>query len=269
MSRTIYTSFLMLSFVLSSAFSETPNRGCENQVGFDNLINCILEGRSHEDFLSRADVDRTCDDVLQAERDSFDSRKLTGLTPRFFADGADCRAFVRDDGSLGDYGQIIRNYILSSDEKKAIFLNDNIPEMSHGAEVCPRWTKMSKEERLHFWAWTFAAIAWDETRCVPNRRNVNATDGVAIGLLQLNEDLQSRRWRGPNCRGASVANPSSNLLCGLDIMSELMKGRQGVYRSSGAIFSSQSRQVNSYWEKLRGPGGGTIGARIIEHPSCR
>ncbi|MCR9203558.1 MAG: hypothetical protein NXH75_03205, partial [Halobacteriovoraceae bacterium] len=136
------------------------------------------------------------------------ARPLPGLTSGFTRDGADCTDFIRRDGSLGSSGRIVRDYIASSSRRNH-FLNPR-----HIAEACPRWNNMSEAEREHFWVWSIASIAWDESRCVSGRRNTAATNGVGVGLLQLNEDYGGRSWRGPNCRVQSVRSDENNIKCG-------------------------------------------------------
>lgn len=190
------------------------------------------------------------------------TRPLPGLTRGFSAEGADCTNFIRNDGTFGAWGRTVRDYIRSSSGRDR-FLSPN-----HIQEACPRWGEMNEEEREHFWVWSIASISWDESRCVSGRRNTRATDGVATGLLQLNEDRAGRSWRGPNCKVASVASADANLKCGLDILSELLKGRNGVYRGSGALLRTGQRNT-SYWEKLRRSNGGTIGTLIRSSPLCQ
>lgn len=189
---------------------------------------------------------------------------LPGLTNLFFEQGANCTGFIKDDGSLGSYGEVVNEYI-SDQEVSARFLNEKLP---HITEACPNWAGLNEDERRHFWVWTFASIAWDESRCVPNRRNLQGSNGVAVGLLQMDEARGSRSWRGSNCRVQSVAAPRENLLCGLDIMAELLLGPEGEYRGRGAIFID-GRRNTSYWQKLRTSGGGAIGDRIRSYPLCQ
>lgn len=188
-------------------------------------------------------------------------QSLPALTDRFFREGADCTGFIKSDGSYGSQGRIVYDYISGSDRREN-FMNPN-----HIEEACPNWGNFSEREKEHFWVWTIASIAWDESRCVSGRRNTRATNGVAVGLLQLNEDRGGRSWRGPNCRVASVREDANNLKCGLDIMEELLEGRSGEYQGSGAIFRS-SRRNTSYWEKLKRPNGGAIGSLIRSYPRC-
>ncbi len=187
--------------------------------------------------------------------------RLPRLTNAFFNEGADCTGFIGSDGSYGPHGRIVHDYVSGSDRRE-LFMNPN-----HIQEACPNWDSFSEVEKEHFWVWTIASIAWDESRCVSGRRNTRATNGVAVGLLQLNEDRGGRYWRGPNCGVASVRDDGNNIRCGLDIMEELLAGRNGVYKGSGAIFRSSARNT-SYWEKLKRRNGGTIGALIRSYPRC-
>lgn len=186
---------------------------------------------------------------------------LPGLTKGFSKENADCTSFIKSDGTYGPWGTTVKDYI-SKSPARSYFLNP-----SHIAEVCPRFDKFSEQEKDHFWVWTIAAISWDESRCISGRRNTHASNGVATGLLQLDEQKKARYWRGPSCNVKSVAKADSNIKCGLDILGELLKGKKGVYKGSGAIFRSKSKNA-SYWEKLTRPGGGTIGKLIESYPNC-
>lgn len=190
------------------------------------------------------------------------SNRTPALDPSFNGRGADCSAFISRNGTYGPLGQTIASNVMARGPNSA-FLTDNRPGMNDGVRACPKWRELSVKERVRFWVWTFAAIAWDESSCKPNERNPNATNGVAVGLMQLDELPSARKWRGPNCRASSVAAPSQNILCSLDIMEELLKGRQGVYKTDGNLWDT-----NSYWQKLRTKDGGNIGRLIKTYPLC-
>lgn len=189
------------------------------------------------------------------------TRTLPGLSRGHFAEGADCTGFIRNNGSLGPLGNAVKEYIANSSERRR-FLEPNYIK-----EACPGWDGMNEAEKEHFWVWTVASIAWDESRCVSRRRNTRASDGVGVGLLQLNEEYSKRSYRGPNCRVNSVRDDIPNIKCGLDTMAELLKGRDGIHKGYGAIFRENNRNT-SYWEKLKRPGGGTIGKLIKSYPLC-
>lgn len=189
--------------------------------------------------------------------------KLPGLSSHFDAEGADCTSFIDKKGSYGPIGQTIAAYLNRPEGE--VFLNNAVVGMSTSPQVCPKWSNLSKEERVHFWVWTMASLAWGEARCVPTARNRNATNGVGVGLFQLDERKSARYWRGKHCNVQSVSNSNANTLCALDIMSELIQGKQGMYKSNGKIYSNP----NSYWEHLRRPTGGNMGNLIKRYPLCR
>lgn len=191
-----------------------------------------------------------------------------GLHSSFFELGArDCVNFIQNNGELGNWGEIISEYV-QDESNRELFFNNDIPQMDSGANVCPNWSSFSDEQKVHFWAWVFAAIAWDESKCRQNERNLDGTNSVAVGLLQMEEPRSERAWRpGTHCLVPSVAEPRANILCGLDIMRELLRGPNGIHEGSGAIFSRG--RTTSYWEKLRENNGSTIGARILTYGPCR
>lgn len=188
--------------------------------------------------------------------------RMPPLDKAFTGKGANCSAFISSNGALGPLGQTIFNNISSRGANSPFVVADR-PGMSDGPKACPRWRQLTKQDRIHFWIWTFAAIAWDESTCLPNARNSNATNGVAVGLMQLDEQKSGRSWRGPNCKAKSVASANQNVLCSLDIMEELMRGKDGVYKSNGHLWGS-----TSYWQKLKVKDGGNIGKLIRTFPLC-
>lgn len=191
---------------------------------------------------------------------------LQALTSSFSEEGADCSNFIKSDGSYGPWGNHIIEYLNGLGNSSHMFKN-NIPGMvatkKGDTAVCPKWNELSLAEKKHFWVWVFASLAWDESTCKANARNPNATNGVAVGLLQLEESRKKRYWRGPNCKAASVTDAKTNLRCGLDIMTELMKGKAGEYESNGKIFPT-----SSYWANFKSKRGGDAGGLIREFSAC-
>lgn len=188
------------------------------------------------------------------------------LTDSFSEDGADCSKFIADDGEFGEYGKILAEALLEKGTDSHLFADDR-PGMEDSPYTCPAWKKLSFDMRLRFWVWTFAAIAWDESKCDARARNTQATNGVAVGLLQLDEARSARRWRGRNCEAKNVSGARENLRCGVDIMEELMRGRDGLYKASGKLWGD-----TSYWQKLKKSANArapsTVVKRIKEFPAC-
>jgi len=258
------TTILFVSFFSYNSFAQN----CNQPTSLEDLIRCGLSTDLSRSLaspgVSYCDIHDCQTGELLSDVRARTGRALPGLTAPFSANGADCTNFIRNDGSYGPWGEVVRQAV-SNPNINARFVNANIP---HIREACSDWANMNAEQRTHFWVWTFAAIAWDEATCRGNARNGNATNGVAVGLLQLDERRADRNWRGPNCRVPNVSAPNENLRCGVDIMAELLRGQQGVYQGSGAIFRANSRNT-SYWQKLRTSGGGSVGARIRTYPLCR
>ncbi len=184
------------------------------------------------------------------------------LSAHFSQKGADCRGFIGDDGSYGPYGQVIQSYI-QSQGSDSILLSNNLASMNGASNICPNWKKFDEATKTHFWVWTFAAIAHAEDTCKNSQEKVPATNGYAIGLLQMDYTVKARSWRGPNCKAKNIGPYEANLKCGLDIMSELMLGPRGEYKGPGLIYGA-----NSYWQKLKGRTGGDIGEKIRAFPLC-
>lgn len=190
---------------------------------------------------------------------------LPGLSKSFFENGADCTQFLNREGKRGTLGNVIRNYIRTHKDKE-VYLGSNLEGMGPPQKICPNWNNLSIAEKEQFWIWTFAAISWKESTCNPKARNGNATNGVAVGLLQLDERTKNRSWRGPNCKTKSVSNSEDNVRCGLDIMTEILKADEGDYRSNGLLYGKKN---NSYWQDLKKGTGGLIGELIRTYPPCQ
>lgn len=189
---------------------------------------------------------------------------LPGLTLSFSANGANCTPFIQNDGSYGRWGQIAEEYLKSKGDDSPYF-SDDLTAMAGPGGICPRWAYFDKATKIHFWVWTLAAMAWKEATCLEDARNANATNGVAVGLLQLDEKKSARSWRGPNCRVKNVSAANENIRCGMDILEELLQGKSGEYKSNGRLYG---RGSNSYWEQLRRTDGDQMGVRIREFPLC-
>lgn len=192
-------------------------------------------------------------------------RPLPGLSAGFYAHGAKCDSFIDSTGKLGSWGKVIDNYI-KAEGPNSIYLSDNLKGFPINPGFCPNWKKFTDEQKRHFWAWTFAAIAWTESTCKPGAKNRRGSNGVAAGLLQMDEKKSMRNWRGKNCSVANIYPAEANIKCGLDIMDELLKAESGMYKSTGMLWGKKN---NSYWEKLRHADGGPIGKLIRTYPLCR
>ncbi len=69
-----------------------------------------------------------------------------------------------------------------------------------------------------------------------------------------------------DCDVSKIMPAKNNLHCGVDIMNELMKEEEGMYKSKG-LFGKDS---NSYWQELRRSGGSLMGrgSRLSPHALC-
>lgn len=248
-----------MKFLLIFLFSfSTARAGCVSSSDF-GLRNCIKETFN---VLKKAGAP-----PMNCSGDPYNDPVCPPLAEEFTEKSAECDKFISSNknGGYGVWGQEIVQYLNEKGEKSAFYSND-LSGMSDGIKACPNWSKMSKEEKEHFWVWVIAAIAHTESTCNPRARNGNASNGVAVGLLQLDERVSARKWRGPSCAVKSVANPRENLRCGMDIMEELIKGREGDYRGDGQIWG---RRSNSYWQHLKKKEGGDISDLILLNPFCK
>lgn len=253
MSLSIKTLITLLSFLIFSVVYAEENHSSED---FQRSIKKNLDAFSN---LNQQDLS-----MLPCQSSSLIEIKLPGLDDDFFKNGANCASFISESGEYGSWGKVIVEYIRKSPDKE-LFIGKDLRGMGPPQEICPNWPNLTVDEREHFWVWTIASIAWKESTCNAKSRNGNATNGVAVGLLQLDEKPKARSWRGKNCSVKTVTDPQNNIKCGLDILQEILKADEGDYRSNGLLYGKKN---NSYWEQLRRQNGGKIGELIRTHPLC-
>ncbi len=145
-------------------------------------------------------------------------------------------------------------------------MNSNFAQMS---TICLNWTHFKPERKKYFWVWLFAALAWKESTCNENAVKKNATSGVAVGYLQLNEKKSARHWRGDDsgdsCAASEVKSAVNNIRCSLEIFNEQLQGKKGVYEGNGQLAGKGS---NSYWQNLRGAKSRVV-TMVKEFPGCK
>lgn len=176
---------------------------------------------------------------------------------------ADCSKFINSKGQLGVHGKEIFDHIERIPNSQ--YFKKSFPGMK---SICPKWASLSKEQKKYFWVWFFAAVAWKEATCRETEINRNATSGVAVGYLQLNEKKSARYWRGgdsgKSCAVTEVKSPLKNIRCGLEIFNEQLHGKEGLYEGNGQLGGKGS---NSYWQDLRGSKPHTF-TMVKEFPGC-
>ncbi|AUN98912.1 hypothetical protein C0V70_12530 [Bacteriovorax stolpii] len=250
--------FLTLFMISTSSWANNPN-ACDSatELGTKRCIEEVLI------TVKEAGVPPVaCASTLDK-----DNPACPPLAEEFNDKSAECDKFISTSksGGYGPWGREIVGYLEAKGDD-SIFYSNDLNGMSSGVKACPNWEKMNKDEKQHFWVWVMASIAHIESTCDPKARNGQATNGAAIGLLQLDERASARKWRGPNCGVKSVSNPKENLRCGLDILEELLKGKQGEYKSNGEIWG---RGSSSYWQHLKKKDGGEISDLIQLNPFCK
>lgn len=211
---------------------------------------------------------KTAGSPLSAECDNYGvvtPKYYPPLDPVFTDGGTQCDKFISTSieghGTYGPWGEVVVSYLREKGHASE-FLKDNITKID---KICPSWKKLTRKQREFAWVWTIASIAKVESTCNPKARNGNATNGTGVGLLQLEEKKAARSWRGEACKMPSVLIPENNIKCGMDIMEEILKGKEGDYKSSGAIYGKDS---HSYWQHLRKSDGGGIVDLMSLNPLC-
>jgi hypothetical protein len=137
---------------------------------------------------------------------------------------------------------------LPESETRKTFFSNNIPDMDF---ICPNFKNFDIASKKKFWAWTFAAIAYDESGCKGSPHQSDAAvKKQGVGLLQLNKKIEDRLIRVESCKRSDMLNPINNLSCGVEMLHQQLLGQASSYfsqtKNTGELFWS-----GSYWNKLR------------------
>lgn len=187
------------------------------------------------------------------------------LSASYSDKGADCSKFITASGELGAHGKIMVTHMNAVNDTK--FFGNKIGGIE---AACPKWSRLSKSQKEHFWVWFFAALAFKESTCKEGQVNRNATHGSAVGYFQLNERVKDRKWRdgpsGSSCGAAEVKSSIPNIKCSLEIFNEQLKGKSGIYEGNGNIVG---RGANSYWQDLRQRSNHSVVRMVKDFPPCK
>lgn len=212
--------------------------------------------------------------IEASEETTGKSRHKVGLTAEFREKGAKyCSRFIQDNGEYGVYGQILYKTLMKDARIRRVLIDDADKRIAKDPvmqQVCPGFTKLSKEDRARFWIWTMAAIAWDESKCDGLVKPKKGPNDTLIGLFQLEDRRSSRAWRGEYCGVKDIKPVDAQLRCAIDIMRgqyECTPGKAACNPQKGTYGTPSLK--SSYWEKLRRTGTSTIKARISKFPGCK
>lgn len=153
------------------------------------------------------------------------------LNPKALGVNQACTQFITSGGGFGGWGA----YMMGKINRK------EHPSLFNGSQgdlpnVCPKFSRMSDNEKKNFWVWLVAAMANFESSC-NERVQARGVNGTAAGLLQLHKGQEHVY----GCRrGTNSLSARENLACGLTILNNDL-------RRTGRIFPSGG----NYWEVLR------------------
>jgi len=175
-----------------------------------------------------------------------------------------CRdGFIRDDGTYGPYGEMIKKEITGQGKSEArpeMFF-DEAP--AHIEDVCRDFKNFDADTKLNFWIYVMAAVSNNESGCDSKIRNNKAGprgDGIAVGLFQTPalEGGKTPDWRGNGCKKPPpYDSPESQVACAMEITSDLLDGNLcGLKKSQYTCFDD-----DSYWATMR-PNNKEQGAKL-------
>ncbi|MCB9073472.1 MAG: hypothetical protein H6623_07605 [Bdellovibrionaceae bacterium] len=178
----------------------------------------------------------------------FDSNYKSPPLPKDKKIPEECKKFIKDDGTYGEYGEILKKEFTGQGKSKnhiEDFFSTNPDDIE---KTCSGYTSMNNDEKLNFWIWTSAAIAKDESACnwqgsLNSKAGPNG-NGVAQGLCQTPklEEGKTPAWRGPGCEQPPFS-AENQLSCTVEVLGGLLEGK---YKQPKTPFGS-----NSYWAVLR------------------
>lgn len=178
----------------------------------------------------------------------------------------ECKKFIQDDGTYGEYGQMILKEITGKGKSEArpeMFFNE-IPKDIE--KICKDYKLFDADVRANFWVYVMAAVATNESGCkaaaVNNEAGPNG-NGVAIGLFQTpkSEEGVPPTWRGRGCtQPPPYEEAESQVSCGMEIMSDLLDGQLCSTKQS----QFTPFEKGSYWATLI-PGNTEQGAEKINN----
>lgn len=183
---------------------------------------------------------------VKADGDSTSARKIKDATealtvgislPRYIA--ATCSQFISKKG-LGPWGKAL----IGAVDRIAPKCFYDTPKT--WGSLCKGYSNLTKPQKQAFIAMAFAILADDEATCWPGARNGRATNGVAIGLFQLEHSAKLRRdaGRDPKWCGLGKKESSTSLRfqteCAVSIVKDTVCAKGKAINFKGG-----------YWAELR------------------
>ncbi|MCO5143185.1 MAG: hypothetical protein M9962_08865 [Oligoflexia bacterium] len=149
-----------------------------------------------------------------------------------FGMASSCNNFIQANGKLGPWGEHIKK-VLSPKTHPLLFSNQ-----IQDIKICPKFAKMSVEQKKEFWIWFLAAMANHESTCRPAVK-VKAVNGTAAGLLQLHYGHEHKY----GCKkGIKSTTAKDNLTCGLTMLNNDIGRTKNWFP-----------RKDNYWDVLRWP----------------
>lgn len=185
-----------------------------------------------------------------------------GLTDIYVLFSPKCKNFIKDDGSIGPWGQEWLKAMEDVDQKKGRSCFSD--EIDFG-QRCKGFQAFTEEQKQHVWVWLWASIAQAESSCKPDAQTQGIWNerynryNIADGLVQLEHWTETRNGNGRD-KGFCPDNWNSQEVsfqanCSSSIMADTQCG-------------GYLKDENSYWQKIR-LDGGEIWNLLKKHPLCK
>lgn len=162
---------------------------------------------------------------------------------------AACSSYVNKSGVAGIKGKAMKSFM----GNHPAFLKTT----KDMGDLCPHFSNFSKDQKLTFWAWTWGALAFDESTCGQNVRAAGV-NGVAVGEFQMEGSLALRKQgaRPSQCMTSNIAAFGNNASCAVAIMAKQINSRSQIFGRP------------NYWQKMLSRSG-KVYALAKKYPGCR
>jgi hypothetical protein len=184
--------------------------------------------------------------------------------------------FVGTSGQAGPIYSIIAKKIAKDIQFNGeSALMQNYPDI---LDSCPGFVNFTVPQKIGFWTWFMEVLAYLESSCNPANANLHATDGVAVGLFQLNGDHAHRAGRGPSCEisDRAIRTASGNAACAVDILESQLQQNRTPF---GVVGEGGFTVRKSYWQplnplnkrkaRIKGEPHNVFMSQIADFPACR
>lgn len=148
-----------------------------------------------------------------------------------------CNGIMSPEGQIGPHGEYLVETMLKPEFKDSYYSGSPL------GSLCPKFSKLSTDQKTKVWTWFWASLAQEESGCkqsLGHGLNVNPALGYGYWTVELGQSRRSSRPK--ECRGTEsfIKQPQNQAACSVAMMS-------GLSLKTGKTV----QESNSYWGPLR------------------